>query len=176
MKTLKDHKEYLADLMCNRHYIVECDYCKTKLFCDYNDFVITKYEPVMKEFECAEIGEDGKYHWGKKIELASSDQNKDIYECKCCYCGHPIKRTRREILKNVVQWTGDNTIWFDLSEEETKRANEFIEKHKECARKIGDPIGTSFVFEIMPTSIGTFTKIKCLGCKEELNLTEYDKF
>lgn len=176
MKTLENHKKYLQRLRYNTHYIVECDYCKTKLFCDINDFKINKYKPVMKECDTATIGDDGKYHWHKSEFLQSSDATKDVFECKCCYCGHTIKKTRQEILTGISQWTGDNTIWFDLTEKETEKANKFIQEHKECARAIRDPIGTSFVFEITPTSIGTFSSIKCLGCKKSENLTEYDKF
>lgn len=176
MKTLEDHKKNIEQLKNKMHYVIECDYCKTKLFVSEDDFEKHLYNPVMKEHEVAKMGDDGKWHWGKEKVAVSSDHTKDIYECKCCYCGHIINIPRKVRFEERIGWDGTNRFSFELSEEQTKQAKEFMKKHTECVRRIADPIGTSFAYEIVPSSIGIFVTLKCLGCGETINLTEYDKF
>ena len=60
MKTLEDHKKDIKQLKNKMHYVIECDYCKTKLFVSEDDFETHLYNPVMKEREVAKMGDDGK--------------------------------------------------------------------------------------------------------------------
>lgn len=63
---------------------------------------------------------------------------------------------------------------FKLSENEIKDANEFEEKHFECARKCPTAIGGHITYKFTPTSLGTGVSVKCNLCGEEKNITDYD--
>ena len=63
---------------------------------------------------------------------------------------------------------------FELSKEESERADAFEKKHVECARKHPTAIGGNIEYRFTPTSIGTAVSIKCFLCGEEENITDYD--
>ena len=107
MKTLQKHLEDTQQYKDNTHYVVECDFCHTKLFCDLYDFEKIMFEPNEEECEVLKCDANGKQFWKRTRQLFSSDTSKDIYSCKCCICGHNIKLTGQE-LNDCYESSGDN--------------------------------------------------------------------
>lgn len=64
-------------------------------------------------------------------------------------------------------------VTFELTEEQTKVSDEFIQKHVSCARKHPTAIGGFITYHFTPTSVGTGCEIKCNVCNEKLDLTDY---
>lgn len=61
---------------------------------------------------------------------------------------------------------------FKLHENEIKKAEEFIEKRKNCY--IPTTIGGGTEYKFLPNAIGTAVFIKCGFCGEEEDITDYD--
>jgi hypothetical protein len=62
---------------------------------------------------------------------------------------------------------------FELNEVETSRAVRFIKRHNTHIKSTA--IGGGFVYEIIPTSLGEFISVKCLGCKKHRKVTDLEK-
>ena len=61
---------------------------------------------------------------------------------------------------------------FELNETESKKAKEFLEKHRHPEVNKG-AIGGHINFIFTPTSIGDACTIKCTICDAEENITDY---
>lgn len=61
---------------------------------------------------------------------------------------------------------------FELTENETKKAEEFEEKHRKCHKPT--TIGGGIEYKFFPNAIGAAVSIKCGFCGEEENITDYD--
>ena len=62
---------------------------------------------------------------------------------------------------------------FELNETESKKAEEFLEKHRHPEVYKG-AIGGHINFIFTPTSIGDACTIHCSICDEKENITDYD--
>lgn len=176
MKTLQKHLEDIQQYKDNAHYVVECDFCHTKLFCGIYDFEKTMFKPKESECEVLKCDENGKQFWKRTRQLFSSDTSKDTYSCKCCVCGHSIKLTGQELNDCYEPNEGNKNISFVLTEKETEAAKAFMEQHYEHSKQLNATVCASFSFIITPTSIGDTVHIRCIKCGEEKDITEYDKF
>ena len=69
-------------------------------------------------------------------------------------------------------------IQFILTDSQEEKTKEFYKKHNECIKKM--PMATdgkyAMTFLFIPGGIGTIAKVKCNGCGEELNITEYENW
>ena len=70
-------------------------------------------------------------------------------------------------------------IIFELSEKESKDANDWMEEHsKVCpvSYKNGNmpAAGEHYYFKIIPTGLGPCTEVGCIYCKVKKNITDYD--
>ena len=66
---------------------------------------------------------------------------------------------------------------FKLTEEEKKKAEEFIKKHLGTCKvynRAGCPVGPLFSYKFTPTGIGVAVEIECEECHETENITDYD--
>lgn len=63
---------------------------------------------------------------------------------------------------------------FKLNEIEAMRAEEFIHHHHEKCGRTTSTIGGMYTYEITPTSIGLFIKIRCNQCNTVLDITDID--
>ena len=67
----------------------------------------------------------------------------------------------------------DNIV-FELTYEESKKARDWIKKHKmECNLRAGT-IGDRFSYSFTPTGLGVLSSVHC-ACGASENLTDYDK-
>ena len=62
---------------------------------------------------------------------------------------------------------------FVLNENEEAKAQEFINKHKLCAKRCPTAIGGHITYKFTPTSIGVGVSICCSLCGKEENITDY---
>ena len=60
---------------------------------------------------------------------------------------------------------------FIINDKQEKLVKEFKQKHKECLKK---KLGIAYCFT--PCSIGNSVSIKCNGCGETKNITDYDNW
>ena len=63
---------------------------------------------------------------------------------------------------------------FKLNDIETNRAEEFIQYHCKKCGKSTTTIGGMYTYEITPTGVGLFIKIRCNQCHESLDITDID--
>ena len=69
---------------------------------------------------------------------------------------------------------------FDLAldEQELNRKRRFVNRHRKCYREqaMQSAIGGHVVYDVSPTSIGTFIVAKCLICKKEKEISDSNSF
>ena len=67
---------------------------------------------------------------------------------------------------------------FELTDSQEQKVFAFIEKHRKCSESM--PMATDgkypFTYLFTPGGIGTVAKVRCNGCGEELNITEYENW
>lgn len=61
---------------------------------------------------------------------------------------------------------------FSLDDVETERENDFIKEHKGCVSP--SAMGEKFSYTFYPGGVGTAIVIKCLICRKEKNITNFD--
>ena len=61
---------------------------------------------------------------------------------------------------------------FTMNDVEFAKAGVFAEKHKTCESR--SALSERFVYTFIPGGIGTVVTIKCLICREEENITDFD--
>lgn len=67
---------------------------------------------------------------------------------------------------------------FELDNNQVKKLDNWEKKHiKECIYKyLQSTTGERFVYEFIPTGIGTWSNVKCIYCKQSINLTDYENW
>lgn len=175
------------------HFLLTCPYCGTKLVVNYDDLHKQLYDPKEVEeesdlvtYETDENGRLGKILGTQKVKqkvLRSSDPDKDVYKnIKCCCCGHVWDEPVKDMYKKRCNPDGRVTEIFELTEEETKRAAEFRNKHshEEEFRAQGKitftALGQQFTYTITPGGLGSDVTIKCNHCGETKNITNVDNW
>lgn len=63
---------------------------------------------------------------------------------------------------------------FELTKVEEGTAKEFRTEHKKCY--VDTAIGGQFEYRFSPTGLGPVIHIKCLFCKEEKDITDYNSW
>ena len=64
-------------------------------------------------------------------------------------------------------------IKYYIDDTEDIKAQEFIQAHYKKHSKLKTAIGGMFVWSFCNTSLGTVISIRCDGCKEEIDITDY---
>lgn len=101
---------------------------------------------------------------------------------RCPVCGHVTIINNNELWKHHCDYYGDTNTIFELTEEETKRAKDFINEHdhSEEFKKEGKfaftAMGQQFSYEIIPGGLGNVVIIKCNHCGEERDITDYENW
>lgn len=72
-------------------------------------------------------------------------------------------------------------ICFQLTENETKAAEEFIEEHRNCCKeKLGKEFfsstGGGFTYIITPIGLGSCISIRCNSCEEVKDITDSESW
>lgn len=171
-----------------QHYLLKCPYCGHELVIAQSELHRELFEPkeIEEEVRLFSIGDNDKFIDNGKIKqkrIVSSDSEKDIYKgIKCCYCGHVWDELVSGMYEKRCNPDGKQTRVFELTEEETKRAKEFIEKHRhkdELRRqnKFGfSTLGQQFTYTITPGGLGNGVSIKCNYCGEEEDITDIENW
>lgn len=177
---LTNWKKKLHTWIHDKYVHPTCDYCKNELFMSYNEAELTLFEPKEAEFEAIKFEHVDNVLREKTVkykEIVSSDPLKDTYTFKCPYCGHIFKMTRAELKELECSFYGDNRIRFELDDEESAAAREFMKEHnhKEEFRKQGkmgfSTLGMQFTYEIIPGGLGPLVSIKCNHCGKSKDIT-----
>jgi hypothetical protein len=168
-----------------QHYLLKCPYCGHELVIAHSELNKELFEP--KEIE-EEVGSlsiiDGKFVDNGKVKqkrIVSSNPEKDVYKgIKCCYCGHVWDETVACMYEKRCNPDGRKTRIFELTEAETKAAEEFRQahRHKDDFEKRGrmafSTLGMQFTYEITPGGLGNCVTIKCNECGEMKEITDSD--
>lgn len=160
-----------------------CPHCKALLVADitnmHKDIIL--FEPK-EHTQKVWVGGFGPEHEKTETILVSSDKSKDIAQFKCCNCGHVFDMNPDEVYKHPCDYKGEDVICFDLSEEETKKARKFMQKHnhREDFKKEGkicfSTLGQQFTYTVTPGGLGPVTTIKCNQCGEKEDVTDYESW
>lgn len=121
---------------------------------------------------------------GTELVIAQNELTKqqDVYkDIKCCYCGHVWDEPVKDMYKKHCNPDGKQTKIFELTEEETKRAKAFQDKHthhqefKSQGKLSFTTLGHQFTYMITP-GLGNIVSIKCNECGETENITNVDNW
>ena len=170
-----------------QHFLLKCPYCGTELVIAHSELKKELYEPkeIEEEVESFSIVDGIFIDKGKEKRkyMVSSDPEKDIYKgIKCCYCGHVWDEPVVGMYEKRCNPDGRQTKTFELTEEETKSAKAFREKHdhQEEFEKIGkmgfSTLGQQFTYIITPGGLGNGVTIKCNHCGEEKDITDIENW
>lgn len=153
------------------YYLVKCPYCGTELVVSSQDLEKERFNPTVKE------------HEKTGYQLTSSDPDKDVYHMKCCQCGHLWNEPTKDMYDKRCNQYGVDSIVFDLGEEMTKRAEQFMKKHthkeelmKEKGSLFFSSLGQQFTYTITPGGLGDMISIKCNYCNETEDLTNIEEW
>lgn len=61
---------------------------------------------------------------------------------------------------------------FEMTEIESQRARDFLEKHRKCPSRVMEKFAVKFI----PTMMGHIVYIHCMACGETEEITEVEKF
>lgn len=61
---------------------------------------------------------------------------------------------------------------FEMTDVESDRVRAFIKKHGPCPCRVAEKFGVKFI----PSMMGLFCYVRCMGCGEEEEVTEIEKF
>jgi hypothetical protein len=75
-------------------------------------------------------------------------------------------------LHDMIHKTERAKRTFTMNDVEYAEAQKFAEKHKNCASI--SAMSEKFEYSFIPGGIGTCVSIRCLICKEEENITDFD--
>ena len=157
------------------HYLLVCPHCDTELVVAGDELKRTLYKPYKKTYEDWQGGmDDAHKHIGE--QLVSSDPSKDEYRgIKCCNCGCVWNELVDEVHKNICNPDGRQTTILELHEEETKKANAFIQKHihKCCSFTT---LGMQITYNYTVGGVGPVISIKCNVCGETEDITCTDNW
>ena len=133
----------------------------------YNDYEIMLQTTNRDDmFDLYEVYSNILYENGYKL-IAESANRDDGYRNFYNNDSMILKQISYKITRENDKTSKIKTMEFKLSEEEQKLANEFIEEHKNH-HKLG-----IFSYIFTPNGIGTNVYIKCQGCKEIKDITDY---
>ena len=160
-----------------------CPHCKELLVTDitnmHQDIIL--YNPVEKA-QKVWVGGIGPKYEKIKTTLVSSDKSKDKVQFKCCNCGHVFDMNPSEVYDHECDYKGEDVICLELSEDETKKARKFMQKHnhleefKKESRMGFSSLGQQFTYTVTPGGLGLMTSIKSNKCGEHEDVTDYDNW
>lgn len=170
------------------YYLLKCPHCGEEVVVSDDEINRKLFEPkeIEEEVGSFSIGNNGEFIDNGKVKqkrMISSDSSKDVYTgLKCCNCGKTWDEPCLGMYKKRCNPNGKQTKVFELTEEETKRAKEFIEKHRHKdefrqQNKFGfSTLGQQFTYTITPGGLGNGVSIKCNYCGEEENITDIENW
>lgn len=183
METTKTQSREEAYTLYNQnHFLLKCPYCGAELIVCHSELNVRMFEPHEEEYEYWVMGDEKhEKHIGKR--MTSSDHSKDVFEnIKCCKCGHIWDEPVSGMFDKKCQPDGEQVEVFELNETETKRAKEFIKKHRHAEEldkehKIGfTALGHQFTYSITSGGFGSLVSIKCNYCGESEDITDIENW